>query len=742
MKTIAVVGACGLMGVIATLAPSAEATVCTTYPGYISNAGAGDLVFRTPTAQDTGDVVAEILQAMSQSRTHVGMDDGNGNVLHNTRIMSASVAEQHCVGGDIGGVLLSPLNKNATCSGASLDPVWLQYGGPGDGLQVANDFAFATGPWRTTLVKATTASAAGAVTWLWQRYASPGLGYSLYAYSQEQAAFSGGYGDMCAGTMVEAMENASPRLPSFQLQTYTQAQRLEAVDAMFSLIETTADSLSAVGPNGQAIASQVINCFAFNQCGSFTESWSATPGAGQYLSTGSTISPDDLVKLAELGQNPNYATDEVPANVVPSYTVCTGEAATPMGVHAFVKHGDNGTASCETYCQGAQFGQTGVCLAAQQNGQSIDCLTAPGLITGGELTCLCDSAGTTTSTVGTNSCTQACAGTGACAGATDYYVNVGPSASACADNDPDNGMQCYCSSAPAAGATAVNLDPSSFVKHGDMGTVSCATYCEGPQWGQVGRCIDGTSGGNDYGCNESQGPNGVELTCLCAAAEDAAPVPLGANAFVKHGNYGAVSCSAYCSDPNWAVPGTCLAAQMAGGAIDCAVAPGASSTELTCLCDSSGFAKPGDNGSVSCNDFCGGSQWGEVGACVRAGDLYTGAAIPCDAPNPDPLACTCVSAPPGGATAVKLDSGSFVKQGPQLPCASICAQPQWGAVGQCVDGTSGGDDLGCNSVPTSGVGAEMTCLCTTTGSSTGWLAGATYSPCVLGSATLGSCDLE
>lgn len=54
----------------------------------------------------------------------------------------------------------------------------------------------------------------------------------------------------------------------------------------------------------------------------------------------------------------------------------------------FKKHGNNGTVSCDTFCNGNQWpGGTGNCLSASQNGTDVPCDSAPGGT--GELTCLC-----------------------------------------------------------------------------------------------------------------------------------------------------------------------------------------------------------------------------------------------------------------------------------------------------------------------------------------------------------------
>jgi hypothetical protein len=40
--------------------------------------------------------------------------------------------------------------------------------------------------------------------------------------------------------------------------------------------------------------------------------------------------------------------------------------------------------------------------------------------------------------------------------------------------------------------------------------------------------------------------------------------------------------------------------------------------ELACNGLVDGFNKPGNNGTVSCRDFCWGEQWGAIGNCLAA----------------------------------------------------------------------------------------------------------------------------
>jgi hypothetical protein len=57
-----------------------------------------------------------------------------------------------------------------------------------------------------------------------------------------------------------------------------------------------------------------------------------------------------------------------------------------------------------------------------------------------------------------------------------------------------------------------------FIKEGNNGTVNCDTFCQGSEWGQVGRCVACFDNENNVGgdCNYLPGfLGGSELTCTC-----------------------------------------------------------------------------------------------------------------------------------------------------------------------------------------------------------------------------------
>ncbi len=93
------------------------------------------------------------------------------------------------------------------------------------------------------------------------------------------------------------------------------------------------------------------------------------------------------------------------------------------------------------------------------------------------------------------------------------------------------------------------------VKVGNNGTVNCSTFCQGSQWGGfAGTCIDAkrTSNKVSTSCDIIPGL-GANLSCLCAEQEQ----------FVKNGNNGTVSCETFCKGPQWGAVGTrCLSTDL------------------------------------------------------------------------------------------------------------------------------------------------------------------------------------
>jgi V8-like Glu-specific endopeptidase len=121
-------------------------------------------------------------------------------------------------------------------------------------------------------------------------------------------------------------------------------------------------------------------------------------------------------------------------------------------------------------------------------------------------------------------------------------------------------------------------------------------------------------------------------------------VSLPIASFTKNGNNGTVSCNQFCGGRDWAGGvGSCVRAHAPSlGTISCSSSPGELHGEqLTCECLQDGFSKPGNNGTVSCQQFCLGDIWGEVGNCLAAYETDTGRSLSCETSSGRPQDCSC-----------------------------------------------------------------------------------------------------
>lgn len=211
--------------------------------------------------------------------------------------------------------------------------------------------------------------------------------------------------------------------------------------------------------------------------------------------------------------------------------------------------------------------------------------------------------------------------------------------------------------------------PGSFEKSGNNNSVSCREFCENRRnngihvdWGRLGRCVGArlNDGPGRVDCNG--GPQGIrDVTCFCRPDPVGPPCPAGA------------------------------------------------------------VEKPGNNNSVSCNEYCANQRnngsrtnWGPLGRCVgaRLNDGYETIGCGGGPPGIRDVTCFCDSGVP---------AGTFQKHGNNnsVSCNEFCANRRrdgrvinWGPVGQCVGARineEGGYFIGCGGGPP-GI-HDVTCFC-------------------------------
>lgn len=125
--------------------------------------------------------------------------------------------------------------------------------------------------------------------------------------------------------------------------------------------------------------------------------------------------------------------------------------------------------------------------------------------------------------------------------------------------------------------------------------------------------------------------------------------------FRKNGNNGTVSCYTFCGAVNgtkarWGSRyGYCKKAvdEYREYTVSCSRVPGLlpNSKQLTCYCNDSVFIRHGNNGTVSCDNFCRRNIDGISGKCVASVNTTNGAVVPCNKATgylgePE-LTCTC-----------------------------------------------------------------------------------------------------
>jgi len=341
----------------------------------------------------------------------------------------------------------------------------------------------------------------------------------------------------------------------------------------------------------------------------------------------------------------------------------------------FDKPNNNGTATCNAYCEnhGENWGRAGTCVGGKV-------LAGPGA--GGPIACDRDLHGTIGNVV-------------------------------CRCRAPDG---------PPAG---------SFEKPGNNGSVACNAFCgnQGENWGPVGRCTgarseQGAFGGRNIACGQLQPGN---VVCYCRPPDGPPP-----GAIEKSGNNGAVNCDRFCRNDgeNWGRAGICVGGRIragfdAGNNVSCDRTP-AHAADIVCYCRTpqgpppGAFAKPGNNGTVTCSQFCVNAleDYGRYGQCVGGRTEIgsgSGTNISCAQSLAHTASNVCYCNP---QLPPELPAGAFEKHGNNgtATCRMFCenSNEEWGQYGVCVGGKGiggprNGADLGCDqSLPSLG---EIACFC-------------------------------
>jgi hypothetical protein len=141
---------------------------------------------------------------------------------------------------------------------------------------------------------------------------------------------------------------------------------------------------------------------------------------------------------------------------------------------------------------------------------------------------------------------------------------------------------------PSTGQWWVQSQTATYDKPANNGTVSCETYCRGPQWGRVGTCFGArqTNGSQRVSCTEVR--PGTHLTCECGQAK-----------FDKPGNNGTVSCDTFCQGAQWSGgTGTCVGARHADGSRTAKCGDVLPGTHLTCECAENSVFQLGQQGDI------------------------------------------------------------------------------------------------------------------------------------------------
>jgi hypothetical protein len=316
---------------------------CYRIPATI-NATRGDMVFSSAPSS----VVADLMHAIGQTYTHIGMALDSGRIRHNTMDPNSIGREPSKI----------PDHFRATGTNSMRD------GAPGIITQTVRD-AYASQTFYLSnglVMSGTDPNRLGATAA--QIEAFKGY-YRLYAYTnpfwQDPYTLTGDSGNMCSGTLAIAdiaagngqfwgtldydadtrMTAAHALHDSVRSKIMNKVQGYEVkFDSIAIPIDPITGSISAAilkkklttfADNG---SNQIVNCMAFDDCGNTGGGWQNGVG------TGSTISPDDILYIAEywalvaasagVADPFNYTTLD-PVTVTGTFYCCNGTCTAKTG---------------------------------------------------------------------------------------------------------------------------------------------------------------------------------------------------------------------------------------------------------------------------------------------------------------------------------------------------------------------------------------------------------------------------
>lgn len=298
-----------LMAMVALATPAAalaQKAVVTTGPCYrlpatANNVTKGDIILTT--TSDTDDPIKALLNSIGQNFTHTGIALSATRVRHNT-MDTGKVVEVSTAG------ITDLIPERLKAFGSKS----LRDGDPGivtsdiEGRWLADASLVLTGHGGSLQTRRHNAA---------DEMARLDGHYRLYAYTnmtwKNPTTRSDDDGNMCSGTIAYANMRVGNLSPNMRI-AYDESTRAGAAEVlystMFKLVEREIKDRTGwrLIPSKKrtsikrAMANQVVNCMAFNRCDDTSERWrNDNNGDGVYdVGTGSTISPDDLIKIMQV----------------------------------------------------------------------------------------------------------------------------------------------------------------------------------------------------------------------------------------------------------------------------------------------------------------------------------------------------------------------------------------------------------------------------------------------------------